>query len=367
MSLRLIGNFLLHAPSVLMSDPIRRDVLETVLGRRPTRSAVRRVVDRCHRMACAYLRQQQASGALREDVLGEEVEDLAMDAIAELFERDERGRFPELRRYFSDRDLEGRSPEAVDDDLRRLVVGAVTDWLFEAYRAADRSLSNLIRNLKRVIDDRADVSLRRRGRTLWVEIESAPVGAGTGEGATSVGRSMPMDMLEAHLTGAVADNPSTSDLLDIVVETLHAHPEYRSAYPLTRLAQVLRAARVRVQAVTDHDPPVDVPDAPLLQEDEIEEAIEESLVAVRKEKHATYVESGKIDEKTYMSYFLALHDRLEARFVPPGDDDMTHYDALARYLNDLSQDEYRSHHRSRFEDLEQCAREQLVHRLREVV
>jgi len=318
-------------------------------------------------MACAYLRQQQASGALREDVLGEEVEDLAMDAIAELFERNERGQFPELRRYFSDRDLEDQSPASVDDDLRRLVIGAVTDWLFEAYRAADRSLSNLIRNLKRVIDDRTDVSLGRRGGTLWVEIESASGEAGMGERTTSAGRSIPMDVLEAHLTGTVADAPSTSDLLDVAVETLQAHSEYRSAYPLTRLAQVMRAARVRVQAVTDHDPPVDVPDAPLLQEDEIEAAIERSLVAVRKEKHSTYVETGKIDEKTYMAYFMALHDRLEARFVPPGDDGMTHYDALSRYLDDLSQDEYRSQHRSRFEYLEQCARERLVHRLREVV
>ena len=350
-----------------MSDYIRRDALETVLGRRPTRSAVRQVVDRCHRMACAYLRQQQASGALREDVLGEEVEDLAMDAIAELFERDERGQFPELRRYFSDRALEGRSPAAVDDDLRRLVIGAVTDWLFEAYRAADRSLSNLIQNLKRVIGDRADVSLQRRGRTLWVDIESATEDAEPGGQKSRAGRSMPMDVLEAHLTGTVAEHPSTSDLLDVAVEALHAHAEYRSAYPLTRLAQVMRAARVRVQAVTDHQPPVDVPDTPLLREEEIEEAIERSLVEVREEKHSTYVETGKMDEKTYMSYFLALHDRLEARFVPPGDDGMTHYEALSRYLDALSKSEYRAQHRSRFEYLEQCARESLVHRLRDVV
>ena len=318
-------------------------------------------------MACAYLRQQQASGALREDVLGEEVEDLAMDAIAELFERDERGQFPELRRYFSDRDLEDRPPEAVDDDLRRLVIGAVTDWLFEAYRAADRSLSNLIQNLKRVIGDRADVTLRRRGRTLWIEIESASGEADADPQASPPGRSMPMDALEAHLTGAVAEQPSTNDLLDVAVETLQSHTEYRSAYPLTRLAQVMRAARVRVQAVTDHQPPINVPDAPLLQEEEIEEAIERSLRAVREEKHSTYVETEKMDERTYMAYFLALHDRLEARFVPPGDDEMTHYQALSQYLDGLTQSEYRAQHRSRFEYLEQCARERLIHRLRDVV
>lgn len=178
---------------------------------------------------------------------------------------------------------------------------------------------------------------------------------------------MPMDTLEAHLTGAVADGPSTGELLDEAIETLRAHPTYRAAYPLTRLAQVMRAARVRVQAVTDHAPPVSRPDAPLLQNGEIEEAIEGSLLELRKEKRSTYVATGKVSEETYAAYFQALYDRLTARFVPPGDEDETQYEALASALPDLSRSEYRAQHRARFEYLEQCAREALADRLREVV
>lgn len=318
-------------------------------------------------MACAYLRQQKTTGGLHEDLLGEDVDDLAMDAIAGLFERDEQGRFPELHRYFADRDLNGMSAADAEAVLRRLVMGAVTDGLFEAYRAADRSLSNLIHNLKRVLDDRPHVELRRRGQTLWVEGRpGADSRAGEAAGREP-GRAMPMDTLEAHLTGTVEDDPTTGELLDEAIETLRAHPTYRAAYPLTRLAQVMRAARVRVQAVTDHAAPVSQPDAPLLRNGEIEEAIVESLREMREEKRSTYVASGKVEEDTYAAYFRALHDRLVDRFVTPGDERMTHYEVLSNHVADLSRAEYRTQHRSRFEYLEQCAREVLADRLREVV
>jgi len=336
--------------------------LQTVLGSQPTRRAVRRVVDRCHRMAHAYLRQQRQAGALREDLLGEDVEDLAMDAIAGLFERDERGRFPELRRYFSDRSLTDASPAAVEEDLRRLVLSAVTDWLFEAYRAADRSLSNLIRNLKRVLNAREDVCVHRRGKTLWVDCQLT--GADRDEGQ---GRPMPMDVLEAYLTGAVAEKPSTGELAEVALETLRDHPDYEAAVPLTRLAQVMRAARTRVQAVTEHEAPVSIPDHPLLQTDELESLLERVLAEVRDEKRATYVGAGTVDEETYAAYFRALRDRLDARFVPPGDPEMTHFDALSAHLPGLSRETYRAAHRARFEYLDQQVREALVDHLQEVV
>lgn len=129
-----------------------RQALQTVTGPRPTRRAVRTVLTRCHRVAHAYLRQRQQSGTLREDLLGGDLEDRALDAIADLFERDAEGRFPELRRYYAERPLAEASPTAVEQDLRRLVAGTVTDWLFRSYTTADRSLANLLQALKRTID-----------------------------------------------------------------------------------------------------------------------------------------------------------------------------------------------------------------------
>ncbi len=347
-------------------SPALKGALADLLGPDPTRHATRRVMRCCWRFAHAYLQRQQAAGSLREDVLGEDAEDLAIDAIAGLFERDEEGRFPQFRRYFEDTDPQDRSDSDLKQDLRRLSCSAVTDWLFEAHRAADRSLSNQIRSLKRAATGRGDAHLQRRGQVLWLEIsgQSPP---GREQGREIKGRLMPLETLESHLTGAVAEASSTSDLLEAAIDTLRVHPDYEAAYPLTRLAQAMRAARVRVQSVTEHDGPTTHPGRPLLKPEEIRRYIDRALSALRSEKRLTYVGEGKVTEETYEAYFGALRDRLEARFVPPGDPELTHHEALAGHLSGLSRDEYRTQHRSRFEYLERQAREALVSQLQEVI
>lgn len=176
---------------------------------------------------------------------GEDIGDLAMDAIAGLFERDDQGRFPDLRRFFDGQVDADQSDRAVVEDLRRLVQSTVTDWLFEAYRAADRSLSNQLRALKRAVSQREDVHLRRRGTVQWLEVidgsDASERDGPEGWGSRRSGRPMPLETLEAHLTGEVADAGSTVDLLGKAIDTLLAHPDYESAYPLTRIAQAMRA------------------------------------------------------------------------------------------------------------------------------
>ena len=354
-------------------QPNLQDALRVVTGPDPTRPATKRLVHHCYRLAEAYLSQQQRTGALREDVLGEDVGDLAIDAIAELFKRNEQGRFPELRRYFRDGTSGPLSPEKngehdLEQDLRRLVHSAVTDWLFEAYRAADRSLSNQIRSLKRALGKREDARLQRRGKAQWMELTERP-----GEGPREVGRPqgpgrpMPLETMEAHLTGAVAEASSTGDLLETAIETLRSHPDYEAAYPLTRLAQAMRAARVRVRSVTERSGPTTHPSRPFLRPEETRRYIDKALSALRLEKRTTYVGQEKVDPETYAAYFEALRDRLEARFVPPGDPEMTHYEALSEHLPGLEKKSYRREHRSRFEYLERQARQELVDRLQEVV
>ena len=370
--------------------PSFSNALSGALSSEPTRLAVRVVVDRAHRMACAYLRQKQQSGRLRADVLGEDVEDLAIDAIAGLFEQSDDGQFPELQRYFADEEVTEMSPSALEREFRRLVMGTVTDWRFEAYRTADRSLSNLLRVLKRVAKKRKDVRLQRRGGRLWLLPETgsppddtktssssvgtssasaASVNGTTAEGSSpeeragSSARRMPMDVLESHLTGAVAEASSTADLLSAAVRTLRRHPTYDVGYPLTKLAQVIRSAQVRVQAVTDHESPVSTPSSPPLRPEETEEFLEQCIEEIREAKRSTYVETGKVEAATYRAYICALRTRLRARFVPKTED-YTHYEALSAHLSSLSKEEYREVHRARFEYLVRQAEEKLTEHLR---
>lgn len=404
-------------------------VLQDVLGVSPSRRAVKGLAHRCHLMARAYLRMRMRSGSLRTDVLGGKVEDLALDAIAGLFERDERGRFPELRRYFwSQFGGEGNIQEDVlqeqlsaaeegwlESALRRLVWSATGDWLFEAYRVADRPLSNQIRALKRAVKESGGTILDEREGEAWivVETEKRPVESS---------RQMPIETMEACLAGAVAEAGSTGDLLRRAVRALRSHRTYENAYPVTRLAQAMRAARAEVQSASgiaaEHTGSTSGPKAPPVKTREVEAMIDKCVDGLREEKRSSYVESGKVSGETYRAYIQALGDRLRAKFLPrdaarddgknrsvednrPDDEspepdsdenaygeaesgvlerpppnrssfdlpreDLTHYEALSRHLGGLSKTTYREKHRSRFEYLFQEAEGRLTRRLRAAV
>ncbi len=429
------------------SGPPLAALLRDVLSECPRRRAVKALAQRCHQGAQAYLRKRTRSGTVRREVLGEDVGDLALDAIANLFERDEEGRFPELRQYFWSH-FHGEGPireeklhdmicaaeeASLESALRRLVWSAAGDWLFEAYRVADRSLSNQIRSLKRAVKECPEATLGERDGAPWVVGETEDAGDG--------GRQMPIETMEACLAGAVAEARSTADLLQRALRALRAYRAYETAYPVTRLAQAMRGARAQVQSAagfaTEHASSTTTPGAPPMRCREVEAMIERALEALQEQKRASYVEAGKVSEEMYRAYFRALGDRLRAEYVsrtdgrddeegrspdtgrsgdegrenerawegraapvsgndiaengsveqgkeghgpkethPPREGarqwdvpphDLTHYEALAHYLTDLSKATYREKHRARFEYLYQEAERELKKHLREVV
>jgi hypothetical protein len=389
-------------------------ILLDVLGPRPSRPGTKALVARCHRLARAYLRKRDRSSTLREDVLGEDLDDLALDAIGGLFERDENGAFSELQRSFRSclepiasgetvgeeaeepslpALIDAAEDEALHSALRRLVWSAAGDWLFETYRTADRPLSNQIRALKRAVKERPEAALTRRGGKQWVVLR-------TDEDASPAdGRQMPFEAMEARLAGAVAEARSTGDLLARALEALRSHGAYETAYPLTRLAQAMRSARARVQSVTEHDEAARASTSVPLKREEVQSLIEETVETLREGKRDTYVGEGKVSRDTYRAYFRALRDRLAAKFVPrsdphgpppvdaeadpdarsadgrrpspegsgPAEGRLTHYEALSGHLPDLSKPDYREDHRARFEYLFQQAERLLADRLRAAV
>lgn len=371
------------------SEQLLTAILRDVLGPTPSRQAVKALARRCHRMARAYLYKQDRMDGLRTDVLGDDTGDLALDAIADLFERDEQGRFPELRRYFQGyferedtlQQLVSDAKEAeIRSALRQLVWSAVGDWLLEAYRAADRSLSNQIRALKRAAEESAETTLTKRKGKPWVVVEVNK------KSSPEAGRLMPIETMEACLAGAVAEATSTGDLLHRAVLALRTYQVYEAAYPVTLLAQAMRGARAQVQSVTEHAGAADDTGRSVLRAGEVETMIEECLEALREEKRSTYIGEDKIDEVTYRAYLRALGDRLRAKFVPREESactlarrntedsteeetpyDLTHYEALARHLEDLSKETYRAEHRAKFEYLFQEAEDRLTSQLREAV
>lgn len=339
------------APSPL---PLRR-ALSIVVSEQPTRSATRTVVAACHHMARAYLRTRQRAGNLAPRLLACSLDDLAFDGIADLFERDSAGRFPVLQRYFEDVEVASASEAEAIGALRRLAFSAVGDRLFECYRAADPSLGRIIRTVKRTARGLDTCTLHRhQGQLLLM------VGGATQEPA---GRPLPAERMEAALAPHVAESTCTRDLVRAAAAILTETPAHPSWYPVSRLAQAIRGATVRVGDAARSDPQVVHAADDRFRADELQQFLQESVQAVKTAKRASYV-GPSLSAETYDTYFAAIETYLRAQLIPEGRPWLTQHEALAEHFRGLSRDAYRAAHRSRFEYLVRQTRDDFTERVR---
>ena len=105
------------------------------------------VIRACLALASELLQRKCGSHRLSE-TLGLHGDDLAYDCIADLFQRDERGRLLQLQAYFLGVDLDQLSDAEVLIFLRKLVYSRVNQSLFRMYQEADPAFHKILRNIK---------------------------------------------------------------------------------------------------------------------------------------------------------------------------------------------------------------------------
>lgn len=331
-----------------------RPLLTQLLSDDPHREPVRDFVALCHRIARAYLLRKRRRGK-RFGLLDLDLDDLAMDGVANLFERDARGHFVQLRRYYEQVDWRELDEDELFETTRRLVFSKVNDRLFQAYREADPSLARILRNVKRTVRSEHALRLVRRpdGRA-WLELADA-VGQATARPV------MPPELLEAYLTPHVRAGVTLRTLLGAVREVLEEQRQYRPAVPLTPLARVLRDAMGRVQLPVAEERP----ESARFRPPEVRQAVESSVTQMESAMRSSYVKPEKMTERTYRLYFRAIRERLLAHFVEGDDHDVTNYRVLAVHLRGLSYESYRSRHRAVFEYLSRRTRTHFLDQLRD--
>jgi len=306
-------------------------------------------------MACAYLRTRQQAGRLDMRILPGSLDDLALDCIADLFERAPDGSFPELQRYFEEIDIEAMDPPAALAALRRLVFSAAGDRLFACYRAADPSLGRVIRTVKRTVREMDDARLRRLAGRLHV----------CGLEVRSISQALPLspERLEALLTTHVADSTCTRDLVRASVSVLRDTAS-TFQYPVSRLAQAIRGATVRVGDADAGAPEVVEVRSEGFRKEELQRFLQRSVTEVQRAKRSSYVSTGKLEASRYEAYFDAIATYLCAQYIPPGRPSLTHYEALQEHL-DVTRTDYRDAHRHVFEYLLRQVRAAFVEKARE--
>lgn len=327
--------------------------LASVLSDDPSRHAVEYVVRCCHRMALAYLLRKIRRGGLFVSLFGVTVEDLALDSIAELFQRDEDGRFPVLNTYFGNREDEV-SGTSLEIALRRLVFSKVNESLFRRYHEADPNLARIIRNVKDAAKTAPRLQVARHNHASWLIVQD-------GDAEPEATRSpasrplAPPEVLETFFTARLAQHDRVHEMVYAFPDFVRAYPQYTNGYPLAAVAQILRRAYMRIGEVGEAVSST----APAAYTLDVQHVIRTVTERLEHQKRSSYVERGKVQSTVYTSYFVAIRAILESQYVNDTGDE-SYYAVLTRCLPGVSEQDYMRRHRNILEYLVKVARGQVL-------
>ena len=127
------------------------DIIQTVCSVSPQEPETTDLIKLCIRISYAYLKYKISIGYhICENVKEQkkELSELAVDAIAELFERDNKGQFTQLKRYFNPIINDVQNTNHLFILLRKLVTQRTEQYLFQVYKQRNPEHGKLLASLK---------------------------------------------------------------------------------------------------------------------------------------------------------------------------------------------------------------------------
>ena len=310
----------------------------------------------CKNIALAYLKKKVSAGNNYILNLSNSLHDLAWDCIADLFERDDKGRFVQIETYFENESLDCLSEAEVQMKLRRLVFSKVNDGLFRNFGVFDMSLSKIIRNLK-LAAAKHDLPINRWATDNYLlfgdqntEDDSKPV--------------FPPEFLEIKLTNRLNVTMDIPEIVDELDEIFTTQDHYQKRYPIVQLASVIRRSFVNLH---DKHPTYRRPENPAISKEKLADFLKLSLEQCGECFRETYVEKGKIDAESLAKYITCIENILHHHYIDESEAGDSYYDHFNEVFPGVSKDQYRQQHRQYLEYMVKQVRRDLFLKLKKVI
>lgn len=316
--------------------------------------AGKQMAEYCQKMALAYLTYKQSN---KDEILRRlaiSKKQLAWDCIAELFERDKRDCYVAFREYFSDYNLDTISESELEMALRRLVFTKVNDGLFRNFGSVDPSLRKIIRNLKLGVKRNNDLLIKKSGN-------EKVLGLSTTDWDQNKLPSMPPEFLEIRLSAKVDDSMQIPEILEQLKKILQRQQVYLPCLALSQLAISIRRIFARMYDLEDQKTAAA---GAVFLNGELEELIEDSIESRKEDFASSYLDSGKLTEELFNTYFETVKDILRDNFVEDDPRADTYFEHLEKYKPNLSKEDYRQNHRQYLEYFTKKTRSDLITELK---
>jgi hypothetical protein len=328
-------------------------LLGAVLDGTCTPAQASALINLCHKFALAYLRASGMRGGFEAQAVGISLDQLAFDAIADLFARDAEGSFHQLRQYFarlgSFSDL---SEDQVVSALRRLIFSVVKNHRYRTFQQTSPSLARISRNLKLALKKHPLLRLTRQHGMPAVSLRAQPKGR---EGLPE----LPQEFLIAEFFAGRHCETSLRKILDTLAGILQEQELYAGSVLLAQVCELVQTALGRTKHA-EAPPACDEP----IAEWEIRSLINHVVHTLDAGPIAGYVRKGKLASNTAQSYGSALAEILELTFCSNDGDESSYYTVIQKHVRGLGRKAYIDNHRPMFEYLAKTAKAAMREKLR---
>lgn len=352
-----------------------------------TPSELTQFVNISQKIAISYLKYLEVIGRNIRPKKSEginELEDVAIDCIAGLFVRNEKGELIQLQRYFGPR----IGSDCLLDEmevasmLRRLVVKKTKQELSRIFRERDPEGAKIIRNIKVAIRSSNELkSFKEMGRefiyvdTNGHEIEAATftehIGLTTNSDNFKASRSerlkntIPEKILYQHFLETYNPSDSVAAMIKKMLDIVAFLPEYQNYLGIDIVATMIRDVtfqHVREKLSNDVDMNSPLSD---LQTKEIEQVNENIIRLIHHKINQQYLKKKKIAPEKADVYCRAIVDFVNE--LTQGKEMDSNFRYLKRYIPSLTQQQYREEERSIFEYLVKITKKSLRKKLKELL
>lgn len=309
------------------------------------------LVKLCTDIAEAYLRTKVKKHSFLINIAAPSLRDFAIDCIAELFERKDH-KLVVFQKWLPKEDIQQFTEGKVFIQLRRLVFSKVNDHIFGTYRNYDPSLSKIIRNIKRVLNQNCIEELEVSSDGTFVCLKTEK----------SDGIEIPVEVLLMKFSARFKEVSSTVEALQqlrIVFEVMG--DEYTCRIHLTAFALILREFYTALQdeEVSSFEPV----DRSYLN-GELKSIIDNTVEQTKKELYSSYVPKNKIKVGDFSGYFMAVQQIIESEFSETKYSGYSFYDHFASFFNTINKEEYRNTHRKFLEYFVKLTKQNLLNYLK---
>jgi hypothetical protein len=362
-------------------------MLRNICARNYSASELTDFVNISQKIAVSYLKYLEVIGRNIRPKKSEgmnELEDVAIDCIAGLFMRNDKGEFIQLQRYFGPKiqsDITFNEMEA-SSMLRRLVVKKTKQELSRIFRERDPEGAKIIRNIKVAIRSSNDLSSFKEMGREFIFIYNKPNicnddcnGALTNENNGSNNNStnheklfksaIPEKLLYQHFLEKYDPSDSVAAMMKKMLNIAESYTEYQHHLGIDVIATIIRDVtfqHVREKLSNDIDEHSPLSD---LQAKEIDQVNQYIINIIHQKINQQYLRKKKITPEKAEIYCRAIVDFVSE--LTQGKETDSNFRYLKRYIPNLTQQEYREKERSIFEYLVKITKKSLRRKLKELL